>query len=246
MDKLAALKERKREADLAYQEAVQARADRERAVRDLEAEREAVASDATATALLPGGSTAAEAARSRVAEIDEELERLRDAEEAAREAKEAATAALAAEAERLVPEAVEDVEAATRAEREALAALADVVLPAFEEVVAAREARSEARRDLDRLLAHRNGGGQEAARTRSRQRRALRSHLRDLRRDATEKEALGWLVARLLGWLRKPTSPVRDLLAERGIPPVDSASVLYARPIAPEEVHRLRDGTLPG
>lgn len=246
MDRLTELKERKREADEAFASAVQARADRERQVRELDAERESVAAEATASALLPGGGSATVEARSRVREIEEELERLREAEQRAREAKETAAAALADEAERRVPEAVEAIEDATGDERAALTDLAEAVLPLFGEVYAAREARREARRELHGLLALRGGGGREAARMRSRQERELRAHLRSLLADATEEEALGWILAQVLGWLRRPTSPVRDLLEERGIPSVDAASVLYSRPVAAEDVHLLRDGTLPG
>ena len=241
MDTLEKLREQKSQADEALNDAIQARASRQRRVQELQAQRRDADLEAEARILLPhsAGVAVAEAIETDIKAMDVELERLRVAEERAKEEQAAAAVALTEFAVQAIPNLVRSVERATQRQRSGLAHLTKKLLGPVKRVHEAAAERERAAAELRELVSLLPEG--KLAR---RQEHELRAHLKGLSAGGTGPEVLGSFVVRLVTWLRRSSSPAQSYLAEEGLPPI-RGSVLVTSPFIDEDIHTARAGRLP-
>lgn len=234
-DRLEAAQESAREAEVAYQEAVQRRQQRQARLRELESAAADARAEAEASALVPGGA-AATRTESRVEEVEAEIATLEAEEDRARERWEQAKANAREVAREVVPDLAEDARKAQQKKIQALADLGRAALRAASDVETARGEMAEARDRLERA--------RRAASPSHNQRRELQAFLEGPNREAPPEAEVGWLVIRTVRWFaRLDRDDVRAVLDEHDVPPRDGSVIGHPMIAALDEIgYRLHRG----
>lgn len=213
-------------------EARDSRAAREDRLEQLQVEAEQAQEQVRAHELVPGRDTGAAVAQAerRAAEIETEIEELREVEEKARAELKEAEAAYQEQLRKEVPRQAEDLVGAIRAYRGALRTLGESALETYaDEVLEADEAVKQERASLKAMIQRLENSHAD------RPVRELKSFVSEELRDIDGRTALGFLLLRTLAFSRHAEGAIADAWIEAG-PGPKARSILHVRHLTDDEL----------
>lgn len=235
--------ERKNELHQAEQEALQRREEAKAEADRYERQAAQKEEEAEAGKLRPDwNSSQATAVKASATRLKDKAREAREEHQQVKTELEEAEAEQERLAEQLAPKLTARTGEALEELVEAYAALIEAESPLPEvyrdRLLPAQERWGHRRRELDRVLGLANAS--------QRQRREVRDYLKEKIHDAPAAARFGFLIADVLSWSRRGSSPVLEVWQEVGVAEREG-SILHHPPIqAPDDtLHRLRAGRLP-
>ncbi len=209
------------------------RAERQRALQDLHHKTREAERESEAYSLLPESERpAADVDPAQIAEIDGELDRLERLEQEACAIKDETAEELQREIRRLFPAAIERVQEANADVRKHLAEMGQAVVQPYLELLGSQTALAEADAALISLQGQLGGSDRKL---RNRQQNAVRGVLDGGLQDASDAEILGEILASVLKWSRRGSSPIEDLWMREGLS-MEKGSVFHELPHIPDVI----------